>query len=62
MRADHRGQVHVAAALAGAEQRALHLHRAGQNRGARVGDAEAAIGVAVKSELRAGEIARSGRR
>ena len=55
--ADHRGQVHIAAALARADQCALHLHCAGQNRRARVGHAQAAIGVAVKSETRAGKIA-----
>ena len=48
--AHDRGQIHVAAALAGADQCALHLHRAGQNRRARVGDAQAAVGVAVESE------------
>src|SRR5208283_3502584 len=51
-------QVHVAAALAGPDQRALHVHRSRQNRRARVGDSQAAIGVAVEAELGARKIAR----
>ncbi len=55
--ADDGGQVHVAAALAGSDERALDMDCAGQNGGAGVGDAETAIGVTVKSEMRAGKIA-----
>ena len=51
-RAHHRRQVHVAAALARAQQRALHLHRPGQNRRARIGDAQPPVRVPMKSELR----------
>ncbi len=49
--ADDGRQVHIAAAFAGAQQRALNLRRASQNGGPRVGHAQAAIGVAVKSEF-----------
>jgi len=50
--AHHRGQVHVSAAFAGAEQGSLHLDRAGQNGGPGVGDAQAAIGMTVEAEGR----------
>jgi hypothetical protein len=56
--ADHGRQVHVAAALAGSQKRALNLHCAGKNGGPGVGDSKAAIGVAVKSESCLGVIAR----
>ena len=55
--ADDGGEVHVAAALAGSEKRALHLDCAGKNRGTAIGDAETAIGVTMKSEFGFGIVA-----
>ena len=52
--ADNGGEVYVAAAFAGAEQRALNLNGAGQNRGPGIGDSEAAICVPMKSEFDVG--------
>ena len=52
--ADDGGEVHIAAALARSQKGALNLNGAGKNGGAGVGDSEAAIGVAVKSEVSAG--------
>ena len=49
--ADDGGQIDVAAALAGAEERALNLSGAGEDGSAGIGDAEAAIGVAMESEF-----------
>src|SRR3954463_13814079 len=51
--ADNGSQVDVAAALARPDQGALDLDRAAQHRRARVGNAEAPIGVAVEAESRA---------
>ena len=48
--ADDGGQIHVAAALARSQQRALNLNRPGKNGGAGIGNSQTAIGVAVKSE------------
>ena len=48
--ADDGSQVHVAAAFAGSDDGALNLHCAGQDGGARIGDAEAAVGVAMEAE------------
>ncbi len=45
------GEVDVAATLAGADEGALHLHGAGENGGARVGHAQAAIGVTMEAEM-----------
>ena len=52
--ADDSSQVDVAATLAGAEECALHLRCTSENCGARIGDAEAAVSVAVEAELCAG--------
>ena len=55
--ADDGGEVDVAAALAGADEGALDLHRAGEDRGAGIGYAEAAIGVAMEAEVGGGVVA-----
>ncbi len=49
--ADDGGQIHVAAALARSQKRALNLNRPGKNGGAGIGNSQTAIGVAVKSEF-----------
>ena len=49
--ADDGCEIHVAAALAGSNKRALNLNCAGENCCASIGDSQAAIGVAVKSEV-----------
>ena len=54
--ADDGGEVNVAAAFSGAEQRALDLIGSGEDGGAGVGDAEAAIGVAVETEMEVGMV------
>ena len=48
--ADDSGEIHVAAALSGAEQGALHLDCAGENGRAGVSYAKPAVGMSVKSE------------
>src|SRR6516225_8945116 len=55
--ADHGGQVYIAAALAGADNRALDMHCTGKNRSPGIGYAEPAIGVPVKPKMRPGIIA-----
>ena len=49
--ADDGGEVHIAAALAGAQQRSLNLHGSCQDGRAGVGHAKAAIGMAMEAEL-----------
>ena len=48
--ADDGSEVDVAAAFAGSDEGALNLHGSGKDGGARIGDAEAAIGVSVETE------------
>jgi len=52
--AGERGEIYVAATLADAEQGALDLDCSGKDGRSGVGDAEAAVGVSVKAERRAG--------
>jgi hypothetical protein len=52
--ADEGREVDIAAALAGSEDRALHLSGAGKNGRSAIGNSETSVGVTVKSEFDSG--------